>query len=128
LRDHQTSVPSDFENRATGLQRKARTVLFVTAAGRFAGLLAVADPIKQSAPAAVKELEQLGIQILMLTGDNEHTAKAVADQLGSTRDEYGVHTQDKYQRVKAHRSANQVVSMAGDGINDAPALAAANVG
>jgi Cu+-exporting ATPase len=96
--------------------------------GRFAGLLAVADPIKQSAPAAIKELQRLGVNIVMLTGDNERTAKAVAEQLGIKQVEAGVKPQDKYRHVTAHRAAHHVVAMAGDGINDAPALAAADVG
>jgi Cu+-exporting ATPase len=128
LSEQQVPIPDELKARGTDLQRQGRTVLFVAANGRLAGLLAVADPIKQSAPAAIKELLQLGIQIVMLTGDNEHTAKAVADQLGIEQVEAGVKPQDKYQRVTAHRSNNHIVAMAGDGINDAPALAAANIG
>ena len=102
--------------------------LFVAADGRFAGLLAVADPIKQSAPAAIDELRRLGVHIVMLTGDNERTARAVAEQLGIEQVEAGVKPHEKHQRVTAHRAAHHVVAMAGDGINDAPALAAADVG
>ena len=107
---------------------RAAPYLFVAADGHFAGLLAVADPIKQSAPAAIDELRRLGVHIIMLTGDNERTAKSVAEQLGIEQVEAGIKPHDKHERVTTHRAAHHVVAMAGDGINDAPALAAADVG
>jgi Cu+-exporting ATPase len=128
LLDHQLSVPKDLADRGNGLQSQGRTVLFVAANGRFAGILAVADPIKQSAPAAIKALQRLRVQIVMITGDNERTAKAVAEQLGIEQVEAGVKPHDKHECVAAYRAAHHVVAMVGDGINDAPALAAANVG
>jgi Cu+-exporting ATPase len=128
LREHHVPISNEFADRANELQRRGRTVLFVAVDGRFAGLLAVADPIKQSAPAAIKELQRLGMNIVMLTGDNERTAKAVAEQLGIKQVEAGIKPQDKHRHVTAHRAAHHVVAMAGDGINDAPALAAADVG
>ena len=93
LREHQVSIANEFADRGNELQRQGRTVLFVAVDGRFAGLLAVADPIKQSAPAAIKELQRLGVHIVMLTGDNERTAKAVAEQLGIEQVEAGVKPQ-----------------------------------
>jgi Cu+-exporting ATPase len=128
LREQQISIANEFADRGKELQCQGRTVLFTAADGRFAGLLAVADPIKQSAPAAIAELRRLGVQIIMLTGDNERTARTVAEQLGIEQVEAGIKPHEKHQRVTAHRAAGHVVAMAGDGINDAPALAAADVG
>jgi Cu+-exporting ATPase len=128
LGEHHIAIANEFADRSTELQRQGRTVLFVAADGHFAGLLAVADPIKQSAPAAIDELRRLGVQIIMLTGDNERTANSVAAQLGIDQVEAGIKPRDKHQRVATHRAAHHVVAMAGDGINDAPALAAADVG
>jgi Cu+-exporting ATPase len=103
-------------------------VIFVAIDRRAAGVIAVADPIKQSTPAAIDHLHQLGIKVVMLTGDNERTARAVAEKLGIDEIEAGVEPQHKHERVQQLRERNQVVAMAGDGINDAPALAAADVG
>ena len=118
----------ELDDQATRLQEQGRTVLFVAVDGRLAGILAVADPIKPSTPEAVAALHRLGLQIIMLTGDNERTAQAVAAELNIDQVEAGVKPQDKHQRVQALRAAGHVVAMAGDGINDAPALAAADVG
>ncbi len=116
------------DERAVELQRQGRTVMFVAAGGKFAGLIAVADPIKGSTAEAVQSLHTLGLAIIMLTGDNEHTAKTVAAKLGIDRFEAGVKPEDKHQRIKALRGEGRKVAMAGDGINDAPALAEADVG
>ena len=96
--------------------------------GKAAGLLAIADPIKQTTPQAIKELQALGVQIVMLTGDNRKTAEAVARTLGITEVEAEVLPEDKARIVKTLRDNGRVVAMAGDGTNDAPALAAADVG
>ncbi|MFL6570080.1 MAG: HAD-IC family P-type ATPase, partial [Chthoniobacterales bacterium] len=93
-----------------------------------AGIIAVSDPVKHSTPGAIEHLHQLGLKIIMLTGDNERTAGAVAQQLGIDEIEAGVEPQDKHERVRALRQEGHIVAMAGDGINDAPALAAADVG
>jgi len=125
----QYEIASDsLRTRASELQHEGRTVVFVGVDGQFAGILAVADPIKDSTPEAVATLHRLGLKIIMLTGDNERTARAVAEQLNIDRVEAGVKPQDKHERVKALRAAGHVVAMAGDGINDAPALAEADVG
>jgi Cu+-exporting ATPase len=92
------------------------------------GVLAIADPIKSTSLEAIRALHRLGLKIVMLTGDNEHTARAVAQQLGIDQFEAGLKPDDKLERVKAVQAAGRVVAMAGDGINDAPALAAADVG
>jgi Cu+-exporting ATPase len=114
--------------RAEELQRQGRTVMFVAVGGRLAGLVAVSDPIKSSTPEAVRALRDLGLRVIMLTGDNERTAKTVAETLGITEFQAGVRPEDKHERVKALRAEGRRVAMAGDGINDAPALAEADVG
>ncbi len=114
--------------QASRLQREGRTVVFAAIDGGLAGLVAVSDPIKPSTREAIGQLHQLGLKVMMLTGDNEQTARAVAEQLGIDQVEAGVNPQEKNQRIGALRAAGRVVAMAGDGINDAPALAAADVG
>ena len=116
------------ESRAAELQAQGNGVIFVAVDGRAAGIIAVADPIKESTPAAIEQLHKLGVKIIMLTGDNERTARVVADKLGIDEVEAGVEPQDKHERVRQLRQGNERVAMAGDGINDAPALAAADVG
>jgi Cu+-exporting ATPase len=121
----------DFEKfgaNAGELQAEGNTVIFVAIEGRAAGILAVSDPIKESAPTVVQGLHQLGIKIIMLTGDNERTARAVAKKLGIDQVEAGVEPQRKHERIAQFRREGRTVAMAGDGINDAPALAAADVG
>src|SRR5262249_2794305 len=116
------------DDRADELRQQGRTVVYVAVDGRPAGLVAVSDPIKQSTPEAVQALHDLGLRIIMLTGDNESTAKVVADRLGIDELHAGVCPDDKHERVKALRASGRIVAMAGDGINDAPALAEADVG
>ena len=113
---------------AAQLQEEGNTVIFVGIDDSFAGIIAVADPIKDSAREAIAELHRLGLKIVMLTGDNERTARAVAAKLQIDEVEAGVDPQRKHERVTQFRQQGRVVAMAGDGINDAPALAAANVG
>ena len=117
-----------FGANAGELQAKGNTVIFLAIEGRAAGILAVSDQIKESAPTVVQGLHQLGIKIIMLTGDNERTARAVAKKLGIDQVEAGVEPQRKHERVAQFRREGRTVAMAGDGINDAPALAAADVG
>ncbi|MFZ5833612.1 MAG: copper-transporting P-type ATPase [Planctomycetota bacterium] len=119
---------TDLDDHARELQSQGRTVMYVAVDGQFAGLLAVSDPIKASTPEAVETLHGLGLRVLMLTGDNERTARAVAEKLGIDRFEAGVRPEDKHQRIESLRAEGRRVAMAGDGINDAPALAAADVG
>jgi len=128
LRAHGINDLAKLETKAVELQREGQTVIFVAIDGRAAGVIAVADPIKQTTPAAIDHLHQLGIKIVMLTGDNERTARTVGGKLGIDEIEAGVEPQHKHKRVRQLRERNQVVAMAGDGINDAPALAAADVG
>jgi P-type Cu+ transporter len=113
---------------AKKLQAEGKTVLFVAIDGRLAGLLAVADPLKETSREAVATLHALGIKLIMATGDNRGTAEAVARQLGLDRFEAEVEPADKRRLVESLRKDGKHVAMAGDGINDAPALAAADVG
>jgi Cu+-exporting ATPase len=128
LNEHGTTVDGAVLEQAATLQREGRTVIFVAVDREFAGLLAVADPIKESAPNAIRRLHDLGLKIVMLTGDNRHTAEAVASRLGIDQFEAALKPADKLDRINKLRAAGHVVAMAGDGINDAPALAAADVG
>jgi len=114
--------------QAERLRADGATVIFVGVGKTLAGLLAVADPIKQTTPAAIEALKAQKIAILMLTGDNATTAQAVAHKLGITDVRAEILPQEKNATVEALRRAGKVVAMAGDGINDAPALAAADVG
>ncbi len=116
------------EAKAAELQEQGHGAMFVAIDRQLAGVLAVSDPIKESTAAAIGHLHQLGIKVLMLTGDNERTARAVARQLGIDEIEAGLEPQHKNERVAKLRDHGHVVAMAGDGINDAPALAAADVG
>ena len=104
------------------------TVMFVVVDGAVAGLVSVADPIKESTPAALEALHALGLRIIMATGDNERTAKAVAAKLGIDEIRADVLPQDKVQIIQELQDAGKKVAMAGDGVNDAPALAQADVG
>jgi len=116
------------DHRAEELQQQGRTVLFAAVGAQFAGLLAVSDPVKASTPEALRSLRKLGLRVIMLTGDNERTARTVADSLGITEFQAGVRPEDKHQFIKKLRAEGFRVAMAGDGINDAPALAEADVG
>ena len=109
-------------------QDRAETAIFVSIAGKTIGFIAVADPIKASTPKAIEDLHRLGIKVVMVTGDNEYTAKAVANKLNIDEVHAGVNPKDKNLLVQKLKSAKQIVAMAGDGINDSPALAAADVG
>jgi Cu+-exporting ATPase len=118
----------DLLTRAEELRRDGQTVMLVAIDDQPAGLLGVADPIKASTPEAVHLLHQDGIELIMLTGDNHTTAQAVARQLGIDRVEAEVLPEQKNEVVKRLQEQGKIVAMAGDGINDAPALAQAHVG
>jgi Cu+-exporting ATPase len=121
-------VSADLSSRADALRRDGATVMFVTVDGQAAGLIAVADPIKPTTAGALDSLRANGIRIVMLTGDNRLTAQAVASKLGITDIEAEVLPEQKNAVVRRLRSEGRVVAMAGDGVNDAPALAEADVG
>ena len=107
---------------------RGQTVSFIAVDGALAGLLAVADPIKATTRESIATLRAMGLKIVMLTGDNARTAEAVAREIGIERVKAGVIPAEKHAHIEALRRAGEVVAMAGDGINDAPALAAADVG
>ena len=123
-----TSVPQTAKDRADALRRSGETVVFVIDDSHAAGILGVADPIKASTPEALRALAAEGIRVVMLTGDNELTARAVAGRLGIEEVRADVLPQEKGAVVKALREEGHAVAMAGDGVNDAPALAEADVG
>ncbi len=119
---------SSMTAKAEELRNDGATVIFMAMDGRVAGLFAIADPIKATTPDAVKALVDAGIRVVMLTGDNKTTAQAVARRLGIAEVEAEVLPEDKSKIVSRLRSEGRIVGMAGDGVNDAPALAAADVG
>jgi len=116
------------EARAEELRRDGATAMFVVIGGGSAGIIAVADPIKATTPTALKRLEADGVRIIMLTGDNRTTAQAVAAKLGISEVEAEVLPEQKHAIVRRLRGEGRAVAMAGDGVNDAPALAEADVG
>jgi Cu+-exporting ATPase len=113
---------------ADEMRKEGATAVFVAIDGKAAGIIAIADPIKASTPAAIAALKETGIHVVMLTGDNRTTAEAVAARLGIDQVEAEVLPEDKSKIVERFRKDGRVVAMAGDGVNDAPALAAADVG
>jgi Cu+-exporting ATPase len=122
------TVDAALQERANTLQTDGKTVLFAAVDGKAAGLLAVADPIKESTAEAIAMLHELGVKLVIATGDNRRTAEAVARKLGLDQFEAEVEPADKIEKVNALKAGGQIVAMAGDGVNDAPALAAADVG
>jgi heavy metal translocating P-type ATPase len=119
-----TEHSDDVEKR----QLEGETVMFVVIDKEVVGFISVSDPIKEASASAIKHLQGQGLEVIMLTGDNKNTAKAVADKLGLDGFEADLLPEDKYEKVKALQAEGKIVAMAGDGINDAPALAQANVG
>ncbi len=116
------------EDAAKRLAEEGKTPVFIAVEGRLAGLLAVADPVKPTAAAAIARLQAQGLQVALLTGDNRRTAEAVARQVGIERVLAEVLPEHKIAEIQRLQSQGQVVAMVGDGINDAPALAQADVG
>jgi len=115
-------------NEADGMRAQGASVMYLAVDGGLAGLLAVADPIKTTTPEALSALKENGIRVVMATGDGVVTAKAVAEKLGVDEFHGEVKPADKLDLVTRLQQARHVVAMAGDGINDAPALAKADVG
>ena len=114
--------------RANARRDQGETVMFVIVADKIAGLISVADPVKETTPAAIADLHNLGLTIIMATGDNERTAQAVAARLGIDDIRAGVLPEDKARLIRELQEGGANVAMAGDGVNDAPALAQADVG
>ena len=128
LLDGKITDPNRVAETGRPLQDEGQTVVYAAIDQTLAGLIAIADPIKPTTAEALRQLHELGIQVTMLTGDNERTARHVAKTLGIDEVHAGVTPQDKLKHVQTAREQGRFVAMAGDGINDAPALAAAHVG
>jgi len=119
---------ASLDEDAEALQTNGYTVMFAALDGELAGILAVSDPVKEETPSAIERLRALGVRIIMLTGDDKRVATATARSLGIEEFEAGLSPRNKHDRIRDLRAAGHCVAMAGDGINDAPALAAAHVG
>lgn len=116
------------EESVRQLEAKARSLVYLAANGKLAALFGISDPLRADAAAAVKRLQEDGLTVVMLTGDNQHTAAAVAREVGISEFKAGMTPDDKHTEIERRQQAGEVVGMVGDGINDAPALARANVG
>ncbi|MBC8012127.1 MAG: cadmium-translocating P-type ATPase, partial [Burkholderiales bacterium] len=127
VRVHRAPTPS-LNSQHSALNSSTHTLVSVTLDDAPAGLIALADPIKSTTPEAIAELHRLGLRVVMVTGDREATARAVATELGLDGFHSGVTPADKQRLVREHQSRGEVVAFAGDGLNDAPALAAADIG
>lgn len=123
----QASIPEDMKEKAERLSEEGKTPLFFSRGGEFCGVIAVADVIKDDSPQAVRELKNMGIRVIMLTGDNERTAKAIAEKVGVDEVIAGVLPGGKESVISGLKKKGRVI-MVGDGINDAPALTSADIG
>ena len=122
------SIPKEIGEKVISEQEKGKTVSYISVNSEVAGYVVIFDAIKQTSKQAIKELQERGIEVIMLTGDNKNTAKAVAEQLHLTRFKAECLPNDKLDEIKRLQTEGRIVAMAGDGINDAPALAQSNVG
>jgi len=121
-------IPPELDQQIIRLEETGRTVVLVAVAGNNAGIIAIADTVKKTTPEAIQELKDMGLSVAMITGDNKRTAEAVGGQVGISRVIAEVLPEDKEREVKSLQAAGSVVAFVGDGINDAPALARADVG
>jgi Cu2+-exporting ATPase len=126
--DYGVTLSTEQQELVKEWQLTGQTVMFLIIENKVEGIVSVADTIKVSSAKAIRELQSMGIKVHMLTGDNEYTAKAVADELKLDGYEADCLPEDKYKKVKELQERGQKVAMAGDGINDAPALEQANIG
>jgi Cu+-exporting ATPase len=118
----------EYEAQLAEYETNGKTAMVIAVDGQCRGLVAVADTIKETAPKAIKQLKDMGIEVIMLTGDNERTAKAIAKQVGIDRVIAQVLPEQKADKVKALQDQGKKVAMVGDGVNDAPALVTADIG
>ncbi|EFK35043.1 Copper-transporting P-type ATPase [Chryseobacterium gleum] len=128
LASHQIQIPETLKQKAVEVQSKAHTISYVAQDQQVLGFISFTDKIKESSKKAVKQLMSEGIDVIMMTGDNEHTAKAVADELGIKHFKANCLPEDKLNEVKKLQQQGKIVAMTGDGINDSPALAQSDVG
>ncbi len=128
LEEEKINIPENLKNESAQLQAKAQTVVWVAVEGKVAGILGISDPIKKTTPQAIEALHKMGIRVVMLTGDNRKTAEVIAKELNIDEYQAELEPKSKQEIVKKFKAQGAVVMMAGDGINDAPALAQADVG
>ena len=128
LTESNVTIPDELKKEAHRLQENAETTVWLAVDGKAVGILGIADPIKPTTKKAIRELHQMGVKVIMCTGDNRRTAESVARKLGIDEFSAEVMPDEKIDIVKKLKSKGAIVAMAGDGINDAPALAAADVG
>ena len=127
MQDHQIEVDSA-EQELVDYEVEGKTAMLIAVDGEYRGIVAVADTIKETAPRAIKELKEQGLEVIMLTGDNERTAQAIAKQVGIDQVIAQVLPEEKADKVKEIQSQGKKVAMVGDGVNDAPALVTADIG
>jgi len=128
LEEEKVGIPEDLKIKSIQLQAKAQTVVWVAVEQKVAGILGISDPIKKTTPQAIEVLHKMGIKVVMLTGDNRKTAEVIAKELNIDECQAELEPKSKQEIVKKFKAQGAVVMMAGDGINDAPALAQAEVG
>lgn len=128
LNSYQISISENLKQKALEVQSKAHTISYVAEENEILGFISFTDKIKESSKKAVELLLKDGVDVIMMTGDNEHTAKAVADELGIKHFKANCLPEDKLNEVKRLQKEGKIVAMTGDGINDSPALAQANIG
>ncbi|MFB9054232.1 heavy metal translocating P-type ATPase [Formosa undariae] len=128
MEEAKISVSSDLEKAVSSEQKKGKTVSFLSVNKEAVGFIVISDKIKPTSKAAIKELQDSGVDVVMLSGDNHETATAVAEELGLKHFKGGMLPQDKLSEVERYQNEGKKVAMAGDGVNDAPALAKSDVG
>ena len=128
LTERGVTLPPEAAERIAALQDEGKTVVLVAVGGTLAGVIGIADTLKPTTKSAVSELKRMGLAVMMLTGDNERTATAIAREVGIENLRAGLMPQEKVEEVRALQQRGEVVAFVGDGINDAPALAQADVG
>lgn len=128
LQDAGVGIPGGLKQASQQLQEKAQTVVWVAVDSKAVGIIGIADPIKETTPTAIRALHGMGLKVIMCTGDNRKTAEAVARELGIDEVRAELTPQGKHELIKQLKAEDKIVAMAGDGINDAPALAEAHVG
>lgn len=128
MQSHNISISSELEETFNKMAKNAKTSLFLANNGLILGIIGISDPIKTDSADVIERMHALGLKVIMLTGDNLHTAKAIADQTGVDEFVAGVSPQDKHDKIEELQKEGKRVAMVGDGINDAAALAQADVG